>query len=876
MQRIVITTVAVAIAAVIGIVSASPAQAAPSIYPGALVPGALPGGIEMASADLNGDGLTDLMVADNSTSGTSPDMGGVWVFLAQKGGGYSAPVFYATASRPYTLAVGDLDGDGRPDIVTGNAGSATANQLSVLINNGDGTFKPHVDYSPAPSAIFAAISVTVADATGDGKADVVLGTGTTSVYLVPGNGDGTLNTAAVESLVTTYAIQHGVAVADLNSDGKPDIVVASGCGSTGEVDVFLGGSGAFTNPNQSVPVGVCPSLAVADVNGDTAPDVVVGNFYDSTVQVLLNSGGSLADSGTTYTLPAGSQPQWTRLADVDGDGHVDIMAPGFHSDAVNVLYGRGDGTFDQPTSVPVGYGSADVAAVDANTDGKLDLVSLDSSVHALAVARNLGSRGFYTYANYAYQNAGGQGQGAGDMVSVDLNGDGKPDVVTANYVDHSLSVLLNNGQGGFGAPNLYSAPAAHLDSLVGADVNGDGKPDIVTADSSGHLYTYLGAGDGALYSPLTNTIGSGLVYGLALGDVDGDGIVDIAAAVYGGNQVQICKGDGAGNFDCSAHPALAVSHPYRVLLTDLNGDQQLDLVVTAAISGDAYVFVGDGKGGFGGTPYSTLPITDNGWGISAGDVNGDSVPDLVFGAFGNKVTLFKGLTGAFGFGGAITYASGLLPDSSPYFLSLADLNGDGKLDIAAANYNESTLSLLTNKGDGSFNPALNYAAGDTTYPILAIDVDGDGLTDIVTANWGDYRLVNSTVSVYLHNHAPVAMGTSLTVNENTSGTGSVTATNAEQDPLTFAVATQPGHGSVNNLDASTGRFTYTPTSGYSGSDGFTVTATNGLETSTPATVSITVKPSSSGGGGGGGGALGLFNLFVLGLLLAPALRRRLG
>lgn len=174
-------------------------------------------------------------------------------------------------------------------------------------------------------------------------------------------------------------------------------------------------------------------------------------------------------------------------------------------------------------------------------------------------------------------------------------------------------------------------------------------------------------------------------------------------------------------------------------------------------------------------------------------------------------------------------------------------------------------------------------------------MDGDGLPDIVTANSGDNRLVNSTVSVYLHNHAPVAMGTSLTVNENTSGTGTITATNAEQDPLSFAVATQPGHGSV-NLDASTGGFTYTPTSGYSGNDSFTVTATNGLETSNPATVSITVKAASppppsgggggsgsggsssggggsgSSGGGGGGGGLGLLSLLGMGFI--ALLRRR--
>ncbi|MGH8128701.1 MAG: FG-GAP-like repeat-containing protein [Gammaproteobacteria bacterium] len=892
------TATVAAFAAAVGLAFASPAQAAPSIYPGALLPGSsvLPGGSQMVSADFNGDGLMDLAVADDEDSSTSPAAGGVWVFLAKAGGGYAAPVFYPTASDPWTIAVGDLNGDGHPDIVTGNYdyGSSSSDQVSVLIGNGDGTFKTHVDYTAGTSG---AESITVGDATGDGTADVVLGT-EYNVLVIPGNGDGTLDTAAVQTLTLNNGSSYGVAVTDLNADGRPDIVATDGCSSGHDrVDVYAGQSGGtfLATPSQTVAVGDCPFLAVSDLNGDGAPDVAVANYYDSSVQVLLNSAGMLADSGTTYTLPADSNPYGLHLADVDGDGHVDILTANDDSDTVSILYGQGDGSFTAPTQVPMGAYAVDVAAVPAASGSAMNLVALDWPSSAfLTTARNLGSRSFYSYADYGYQNASGQGQDAYDMASTDFNGDGHPDLVIANEGDSILSVLLNTGQGGFGAPMVLTLPsgAGDIDAVAAGDVNGDGKADIVTADNSGHLYTFLGNGDDSFQAPVTSTIASSEVDGLALGDVNGDGTPDVAVAEYGANQVQICTGDGTGAFDCSAETPLSMHYPYRVKLTDLNGDGKLDLVATTGTAdptisgaGDAYVYLGDGTGGFGASPSATLPVVDFAWGIAVGDVNDDGHPDLVFGSGGNEVSVFTG-NGDGTFGAAATYASGVSSDSEPYFVALADVNGDGHPDIVAANVEDGTLSLLTNQGNGTFNAAVNYGSGLEVYPVLALDVDGDGLPDIVAANYGDDSLANSTVSVYLHNHAPVATGTSLTVNENASGTGTVTATDAEQDPLTFAVATQPAHGTV-SLDATSGSFTYTPTKDYSGSDSFTVTATNGLESSAPATVSITVTPSSSGGGGGsggsgggssggGGGALGLLSLLGLGLLLAPALRRRLG
>ncbi|HET7371133.1 MAG TPA: FG-GAP-like repeat-containing protein [Gammaproteobacteria bacterium] len=830
------------------VLSASAGAAVPAPYPGLLYGmSGLTGATRMAVADFNHDDLPDVAVAAGEAKASRY---GVWLFAGQAEGGYAAPAFYATAIIPTTLAASDLNSDGWTDIVTGND-TYSADQVSVLMNQGDGTFAAPVDYS-TPSGY--ALTVALADVTSDGRPDVVVGASAGSVYVIPGFGDGSLDTSGIQSLDTTVYYNVGVLVADIGGDSYPDLLVASkatsrGTATTDAVAIFSGAAdGKFTTtPNQSIAVNKSPAIATADVNEDGVPDVVVVSEEQDTVQVLLNNSGTLTDSGTTYHLPPRPESEWLLTADLDGDGHVDVLTP------PSILYGRGDGTFDAPADAPGTAWSVDAEALDINNDGRMDLLAAHEAAGAfgLTVVRNLGDRTFLSYHNYRNQGGDGEEQRARDMATADFNGDSLPDVVTANQHNNTLSVLLNNGSGGFGLPTILDLPSANaVATAATGDINGDGASDIVTADKTG-IYSWLGNGEGAFPVTVSSASpSSGEVWGLALGDADGDGAPELVVSLFDDNAIAICSGDGGGKWSCS--PAFAVGKPGQVALADFNGDDALDVAVlttTASTSvsdaWNAYVYLGAGDGTFPATATAVLPVRGRAWGMAAGDVDLDSIVDLVFA--GQKVSVFAGKgDGTFGAPGA--FPPGPVSHGAA-FVSLADTNGDGAPEIVTASNDGDTFAVLLNKPDGSFGAPVAYGTVHGIGPFLTVDMDGDRLADIVSGS----ALVGQ-VSVHLHNHAPiVARAEPLTIEENATASGALKASDREHDPLTFAMVTQPKHGSV-ELDARTGEYTYTPNADYNGKDSFTVTASDGLNASEPVAVPITVEaaPDDNGGSDNGG------------------------
>jgi hypothetical protein len=344
-------------------------------------------------------------------------------------GGFEAAPRFAVGSSPLSVAVGDVNGDGRLDMVTANR---LGNNVSVLLGDGSGGFAAATSFAVGSSPR----SVALGDVNGDGRLDIVTANYFgDNVSVLLGNGSGGF-AAATNFAVGVYP--NSVALGDVNGDGRLDVVTANN--NSNNVSVLLGnGSGGFAAAT-SFAAGLGPwSVALGDVNGDGRLDIVTANASSNNVSVLLGNGSGGFAAAASFAV--GFSPYSVALGDVNGDGRLDIVAANSDSSNVSVLLGNGSGGFAAATNFAVGWKPRSVALGDVNGDGRLDIVAANGG-DVSALLGN-GSGGFAAAASFAV------GSFPDSVALGDVNGDGRLDVVTANGGNNSVSVLLGNGSGGF-------------------------------------------------------------------------------------------------------------------------------------------------------------------------------------------------------------------------------------------------------------------------------------------------------------------------------------------------------------------------------------------------------------------------------------------
>jgi hypothetical protein len=688
--------------------------------------------------DLDGDGKPDIV-----TSGGT-------VLFNEGGGAFSAPVSAAPSPTLPTwtlngVAVGDLNGDGKPDLAFEDADSVAT---FVVLNTGSRTFAAPVAVPSGGATIdILPAAIAVADLNGDGKPDLALSDGVNvNVFLNLGGAtfgapfNIQMGAAGWEGQTTFFAI------ADVNGDGKPDVVT--------QIQVFFnGGGGSFPSPVQFRPVGgVPPLVAVADMNGDGKPDLI------TTTGVILNEGNEVFGAPLPYD---GTTP-FPAVADMNGDGIPDLVTGAL--DGIEIQLGKGDGSVpgqdvyvDGKSSIDNNAGQESLRVADMNGDGRPDVVFMNSYPAVTSTG---------TLSVLLGQAGGGLGAPIGAVAAqatlgpvTDLDGDGLPDVVTYQGWGTGVSVMVSLGTGGGAlSPGVaYPVPGPVSDVKV-ADLNGDGVPDLIVALSpypsmtqSLSVSVLLGEGAGAFAPAVTYPVWTGTqpVYSgvsplstLVVADLNGDGKLDVAVDNSPASTVAVLLGTGSGQLAAPAAYDVGES-PDALFTADLNGDGAPDLI---AMGVGITVLLDQGDGTFGaGIPLAPGLVPYPGAPPQIQDLDGDGRPDLVFtagpsGEAPNVLVVMNQGGGAFS--APVSYA---VPITAAILLPMVDVDGDGVPDLIVEDAYQAALALLPSKGDGTFGPPAVYLTPDARI-LATANLEDDGRLDVIAVDTnGSSKNVGVTV-----------------------------------------------------------------------------------------------------------------------------------
>ena len=596
---------------------------------------------------------------------------------------FATPFLHRTRLQPSALAFGELDADGLDDMVVASMGNDV---LTVHLGQGGGRFSPGTSHGG-------------------------------------GNDPRT------------------VELFDMDGDGDRDIIVLSRFDRRVGILANLGqgafGTGVFT----PLVSGNSNDLRVGDVDGDGDYDVVVPMITTSTnggFRVLVNNGAGVLTNTLPY-LAALTLPQTIELADLDGDGDLDVALPSFEaSGVVHVVLNLGGGTFGAAAVYPAGDSIGRLRAADMDGDGDLDLVvSHDRpspTPGSFSVLVNSGGAVFPSRIEYP---------AASDVFHValgDIDGDGDVDVAASSSDLDALIVHRNLGGGSFSPGEAYPGVVNPWEARF-RDLDGDGKQELsVCSFGTEAVYGFINRGDGTLlHTPpeLSPRDSAGVV----LGDLDGDHLPELVATYSGLGDVHVRENLGGGSFAPAVLHA-APPQPVAPLIADFDRDGLDDVI---AVGGVGFLSWFQNQGGGLLTPRIQVPAGADYFELfTLGDLDGDGDLDGAGSQYGQTTLAVLQNTGA-----ALTPTLVPLPGYCGE-IAIEDLDGDGRRDVALAVVSGTTsvsgIYVLWNLGGGALSAPVQVAinpnlAADRT--LVPVDIDADGDIDFLSGPFVLYGAASS-------------------------------------------------------------------------------------------------------------------------------------
>jgi len=695
--------------------------------------------------DFDGDGKLDIVTSNYSSNSVS-------LFQNTSSGpgslSFASKKDFTAGSGPTSVSAGDLDGDGKADLLTTNGGFSGGNTISVLRNTSPGFMSP---FDFASSANFATgsspSSAVIRDLDEDGKPDVAAGISSgVSVFRNTSTGAGSISFAGKADLSGGNAAQ-SISIGDLDGDGKADLVVANGGIGINTVSAWRNtssgpGSISFAT-SLDFSTGTSPgSVSMGDLDGDGLVDLAVANGGEITISILKNvsTGTGIINFGDNVEISAGSGQESISIGDMNNDDKPDLVITKSSqiSALKNVIQPTPLISSFTPESGPAGtsvtISGGDFDVTPANNIvyfGALQATVDNASKTNLVVTVPIGA----TYQPITVLTDGMQAYSS------------KPFVLTFTGDDTSIN------------PDAFSSNWHHNTgerpvSISFGDFDGDGKVDLAVAngnEDSVSIFRNISNTPGSINLESQIKIQSGLApISVSVGDIDGDGLLDLITANYAGNTISVLRNNSTDPGSISFEPKndfTTEALPWAACIGDIDKDGKPDIAVTSIANSSMSVFrnTSTGIGSISFAPKDDFTTGESPTSVSIGDLDRDGKPDLaVANTNSNTVSIFrnKSVIGSISLYGKNDFTT----DTSPRSVSIGDLNGDSKLDLAIANAS-GMLSVLRNisssPGSISFASRVSYTAGDGAVFVANGNLDGDGKVDLAVANLDD-----NTISLY--------------------------------------------------------------------------------------------------------------------------------